>query len=306
MGGYGSGWHRSKKTTVESCLTLHFKTIKPYLRPGFYGFVSWGKDGAAGRINYQVQGEGGQPQRVKLVYTQTPRGGDPQDLAYFVELTTTPTPWGAVRYWFTCPAVGCGRRAGALYLPPGGRYFACRHCYRLTYQAAQEKSDGFFSLFAQDMPGLTRADYRYMMREFEGKRVKLPPPGGYFARRLAESMARYFEDAKAAALADPYPDYLTAGELCELAELAPADLVRLEAARLLIPDTTDGRYRPKLAGWARKLAYLLAQGWDLAEVAAWARGRWSTPNPRAWPPERAAWADHERKPDETENDCQPA
>jgi hypothetical protein len=25
-----------------------------------------------------------------------------------------------------------------LYLPPGGRYFGCRVCYRLTYRSAQE------------------------------------------------------------------------------------------------------------------------------------------------------------------------
>jgi len=292
MGGYGSGWYRTrKKTTVEDCLTLHLKTVYPHLQPGFYGWVSWGEGGRAGKINYQVWGADGLPQRVKLVYTLTPRGGEPQDLAYYVELTTSPLPWGAVRYWFVCPLAGCNRRAGALYLPPGGRYFGCRHCYNLTYRAAQEKSDGFFSLFAQDMPGLTRADYRYMMREIEGKRPGLPPPGGYFARRLADAMAQHWANLEAALQADPYPDHLTAGELCEQSGLSAADLARLEAARLLVPDTKDGRYRPKLAGWARKLAYLLAQGWDLAEVAAWARGRWSTDNPRAWPPDRAAWAD---------------
>ena len=40
--------------------------------------------------------------------------------------------------WFVCPLVGCGRRVGKLYLPPGGRYYGCRHCYRLTYESAQE------------------------------------------------------------------------------------------------------------------------------------------------------------------------
>jgi hypothetical protein len=31
----------------------------------------------------------------------------------------------------------CNRRAGKLYLPPGGRYFGCRQCYRLTYISCQ-------------------------------------------------------------------------------------------------------------------------------------------------------------------------
>lgn len=38
---------------------------------------------------------------------------------------------GGVRYWFICPAEGCNRRVGTLYLGNGG--FACRHCHNLTY-----------------------------------------------------------------------------------------------------------------------------------------------------------------------------
>jgi hypothetical protein len=34
--------------------------------------------------------------------------------------------------------VPCDRRVAKLYLPPGGRYFGCRECYRLTYRSAQE------------------------------------------------------------------------------------------------------------------------------------------------------------------------
>ena len=33
--------------------------------------------------------------------------------------------------------MGCGRRVRKLYLGPGGTYFACRHCYNLTYESAQ-------------------------------------------------------------------------------------------------------------------------------------------------------------------------
>jgi hypothetical protein len=61
---------------------------------------------------------------------------------YRVSLTTT-APWfGGQRWWFVCPLVidgrPCERRVGRLYLPPGGRYFGCRHCHRLTYRSAQE------------------------------------------------------------------------------------------------------------------------------------------------------------------------
>ena len=67
------------------------------------------------------------------------------------------------------------------------------------------------------------------------------------------------------------------------------NLKELEDTRLLNPDTQDGRYRPKLAGWATKLAYLLKHGWEPAEIKRWAKGRFKSDNPRQWPPERTDW-----------------
>lgn len=43
-------------------------------------------------------------------------------------------------------------------------------------------------------------------------------------------------------------------------------------------------YRPKLASWARKLAYLLGEGWTVEEIKRWSTERWTWPNPRLWPP----------------------
>ena len=85
---------------------------------------------------------------------------------------------------------------------------------------------------------------------------------------------------------DPYDGYLSMDELCQQGGLAVNDLNKLEVARLLLPDTKDGRYRPKLAGWGRKLSYLLGVGWTIEEIQAWAKNRWKTQNPRQWPPER--------------------
>jgi hypothetical protein len=53
-------------------------------------------------------------------------------------LDATPCTYGGVRYWFRCPAVGCGRRVAILH--GAGKYFACRHCYRLAYASQRENA----------------------------------------------------------------------------------------------------------------------------------------------------------------------
>ena len=68
------------------------------------------------------------------------RSGERVD--YHVRLTTTRPRFGGLRWWFLCPLLvqgwPCNRRVGKLYLPPGGRYYGCRHCYDLTYRRVQE------------------------------------------------------------------------------------------------------------------------------------------------------------------------
>ena len=80
-------------------------------------------------------------------------------------------------------------------------------------------------------------------------------------------------------------------ELCIASGLSRADVWELEAAGLLLPTHTDPApsYRPRLVGWARKLAYLRGEGWTLDEIRMWVNGRWSTANPRQWPRDRYDW-----------------
>jgi hypothetical protein len=70
------------------------------------------------------------------------RWRDAEDVRIPVRLEMTPTQFGGRRFWFVCPlimrGVPCTRRAAKLYLPPGGRYFACRRCHNLTYRSSQE------------------------------------------------------------------------------------------------------------------------------------------------------------------------
>ena len=291
MGGSGSGrWgYHSRKIQVEECRKLSMHIIARNLRSGFYGWLKWtcgGRDD--GQINYLVTG-GDAPTAVRLLYTLSNRtNGEVTDYDYPVTLTTTLTPWNSTRYWFRCPLYsngwGCNRRVAVLYLPPGGYYFGCRHCYDLTYRSCQEEHqfDSLYKLMAASMqdshPGFTPEDVRFML-EYDPERRHYSPAFKRWLMLSAQDAQNY----------DFYPGYLSASELCTQSGLDPSDLTRLGAARLLLTDRPSGLYRPKLVGWARKLAYLLAHEWDMDEIKRWSKGRWATPNPKQWPPNRSHW-----------------
>ena len=164
MGGPGSGRPRSfsAKRTVEDCRSLRISTIAAdgCLDEIFAsGKVTWtrvitGEETAS--LDFRVDWERGVGRFLHLDYTVTVCG-ETQDVHEAVGLTTTRPHFGGVRWWFLCPlAVAgrpCNRRVGKLYLPPGCRYFGCRHCYDLTYTSAQEahKSDALHRMIAADM-----------------------------------------------------------------------------------------------------------------------------------------------------------
>jgi hypothetical protein len=54
-----------------------------------------------------------------------------------IALTRTRPNFGGLRWWFLCPGDGqpCRRRCHKLYLPAGGRGFACRLCHGLVYSS---------------------------------------------------------------------------------------------------------------------------------------------------------------------------
>lgn len=66
------------------------------------------------------------------------------DIKYKIPIVTTPCNYGGKRYWFICPIHNngkyCGKRVAKLYKGGNCNYFACRHCYDLTYQS---RIDGY-------------------------------------------------------------------------------------------------------------------------------------------------------------------
>ena len=136
MGGYGSGWNRPKKATVEDALTL---SITRLMRDGVIVPGEARTRARGWRINGQMielfvcDSDAIDPQNASLRLTSF--GPGPSE-SQCIRLTTTRPHWGGLRWWFICPLTG--RRATKLHLPPGSRLFAHRDAHGLTYRSFQE------------------------------------------------------------------------------------------------------------------------------------------------------------------------
>jgi len=69
-----------------------------------------------------------------------------QDVENTYPIVSTPCTYGGIRYWFICSVcnhgVYCGRRVAKLYLGANSHYFACRHCYNLSYESRNKNLRG--------------------------------------------------------------------------------------------------------------------------------------------------------------------
>jgi hypothetical protein len=115
---------------------------------------------------------------LRLTYAVGRGGQERASLDYVVPLVTTVLASGGRRWWFLCPACrgggpACGRRVGMLYLPPGGRVFACRGCHDLAYTSSREsrKWDGLMGRLAAGTgcpPGAVKAWLKRRRGPFSG------------------------------------------------------------------------------------------------------------------------------------------
>ncbi len=147
MGGFGSGeWDRyGVKMTVEECRVLQVsKLVKDgLLSIGSTGTLYWENadtDEHLASASFSTFLRGG-----KRIFQLSYRWPDSDAVDIPIRLQTTYPNYGGVRWWFTCPLVAgdipCNRRVGKLYLPPGARYYGCRHCHNLTYQSCRESHE---------------------------------------------------------------------------------------------------------------------------------------------------------------------
>lgn len=158
MGGSGSGRYGScsVKQRVENCRVMEIGNL---VRDGIVsktpsqGSIVWTNTRTGERVasvGYSCTGYGDDWMLV-LDYTITRYDDEKKEINLQIPLQITRPNFGGERWWFTCPLVvggcSCRRKVCKLYLPPGGIYFGCRHCYNLTYKSCQE-SHTFDSLHA--------------------------------------------------------------------------------------------------------------------------------------------------------------
>lgn len=113
---------------------------------------------------------------LRIYYTQTDSDGNKKDFDYKIPITNTPCYFGGYRYWFICPwyanGVYCGRRVGVLY--KNGDYFACRHCYDLSY-ASKNQSKSKWSLMLDPIfkrEDIAEKKYQLRVKFWKGKPTK--------------------------------------------------------------------------------------------------------------------------------------
>jgi len=161
VGGFGSGrWAGHEKAeTVEDALVLDAAdlTRKGLLQRGptftssslRWTITSSGEERAS--VGVVVETRDMKDPWVRLNYTSN---GTP--MLYRVPLVSSRPPMGGLRWWWKCPAQGCGRKVLKLYLPPSSEIFACRKCHRLTYTSAQEHDSRVDALVRGGLENLVR------------------------------------------------------------------------------------------------------------------------------------------------------
>jgi hypothetical protein len=142
MGGFGSRRPNSGRITAEGCRLKDVNRLHKAgcLRAGWSGGWEWSRDGEkVASINLRAETD-----QLHLSYRVSIGGSGWEDVAETVRIVRLPCRFGGTRPYFICPGVvngvTCGRRVGKLYGP--GRYFLCRHCYRLSLTRRSQRRFG--------------------------------------------------------------------------------------------------------------------------------------------------------------------
>ena len=169
------------KTTKEDCRTISIYELRKWgCLTGLYsGMINWtsGWSGKKNSVSFTTRVLENQEMNFYLEYTITDRStGEKKDIKHKYPILTTPCNYGTKRYWFKCSVYNhgayCGRRVAKLYLGSGSNYFACRHCYNLSYES--RNLSGYGKALGQivSIPELDELKEKLKRRYYRGKETK--------------------------------------------------------------------------------------------------------------------------------------
>jgi hypothetical protein len=141
MGGFGSGRPSgSGRNKVEYSRSIDVNKMHKAgcLCPGSAGCWQWISDGEnVASINLRAEYD-----RLHLTYRVRIGDGEWEDVAETIRIANVACQLGGMRPYFICPGVAngisCKRRVVKLH--GAGRYFLCRHCYRLAHSSQSEET----------------------------------------------------------------------------------------------------------------------------------------------------------------------
>jgi hypothetical protein len=140
------GGHNRKTVTAESCIRIDAAILRraALFEPSKPTGRAWTFNSTHGASHSVIAtAEPGEP--GEIILTIVTANGERH--SHKIQVSFTPCNYGKRRAWLHCPQ--CSRRVFRLFYYPhtfsGDKhlhYFACRHCYKLTYDLWRER--GFF------------------------------------------------------------------------------------------------------------------------------------------------------------------
>jgi hypothetical protein len=145
MGGYGSG-RNSGRPNIDQGLKLDLRSLRRremFIPDGMerHTSVQWTytyteEHVATIGLAYCAGASGGS---LRLTYTSTPYGQEPQKINETFQLIRFPQPFGGCRWYIVCPATF--RYCQCIYLPPGAPHFRSRHGFKVRLMYNSQKLD---------------------------------------------------------------------------------------------------------------------------------------------------------------------